>query len=716
TNVTGNVISHSVLGLANVTTTIANNVIVANHTAGVGGALGISTGAGKTFSTNDTASLTISITGNNVSQTDANGILARAVEAKPTMNITVKNNTVAAPLSGVRPGIRVDSGDSASNSTVCLDMQSNTSAGSGGTNGLGLRRQTTNTNVYGVEGMAATSSPGVESYVNGLNPAGNGTLLISGTTGFSNCSAAPDQALSGNAPLAADSSPKTQQTLSGAASEQMRAVVDEDPVRPPDREMILNPAPEGSTSSLKFSAPFIAPLVTPAAPEADHASVETLTGATVEAAAQIEAARVEAAQTETAQIETARTETAQVETAQTATARARVWSDMPAGSESAAAEVRRDNGANAAEDVSAQGGATFVNASYVRGGSKRAETPAGDAVAANAAARPSADTGEVRPSADADDNGAAVYAHMANALLAVAFFSGEIVTVSGKNNNGFTLPVGRTVTVTFQATLNNPPNFASFSATQKVSAQGTLSGAFTGNPLLTDDTSVGGANDPTQTAVDYFNSTSTITGASPSNSTNTGQPVTFTASVAFSGAGSPAPAGGTLPGGTATFKDNGSDIAGCVGVTVTSGAAQCTTSALATGVHNNITVAYNGDGNFDPSTSAAFTQTVTQSGTTVTVTSSLNPSLVTQNVTFTATVASTGGNAGPPTGTVTFKDGASTISCTGGSQTLSGGVATCQIATLTAGNHSITAVYGGDSNFTGNTGTLTGNPQVVDKS
>ena len=35
--------------------------------------------------------------------------------------------------------------------------------------------------------MAATATPGVETYVNGLNPAGNGTLLISATSGFSNC-------------------------------------------------------------------------------------------------------------------------------------------------------------------------------------------------------------------------------------------------------------------------------------------------------------------------------------------------------------------------------------------------------------------------------------------------------------------------------------------------------------------------------------------------
>jgi hypothetical protein len=36
--------------------------------------------------------------------------------------------------------------------------------------------------------MAATSSLGVASYVDGLNPAGGGTLLISATSGFTNCS------------------------------------------------------------------------------------------------------------------------------------------------------------------------------------------------------------------------------------------------------------------------------------------------------------------------------------------------------------------------------------------------------------------------------------------------------------------------------------------------------------------------------------------------
>jgi hypothetical protein len=88
----------------------------------------------------------------------------------------------------------VDAGNANSvDDAVCLDISGNTSAGSGGSQGIGLRKQGTvaTTNDFGIEGMAATASPGVESYVDGLNPAGGGTLLISATSGFSNCNTAP---------------------------------------------------------------------------------------------------------------------------------------------------------------------------------------------------------------------------------------------------------------------------------------------------------------------------------------------------------------------------------------------------------------------------------------------------------------------------------------------------------------------------------------------
>lgn len=82
--------------------------------------------------------------------------------------------------------------------------------------------------------------------------------------------------------------------------------------------------------------------------------------------------------------------------------------------------------------------------------------------------------------------------------------------------------------------------------------------------------------------------------------------------------------------------------------------------------------------------------------TTTTVTSIPNPADQGATVTFTATVTPTGVN--PPTGTVTFYDGATDL----GSGTL-GTVGSAQEATfatsiLTVGSHSITAIYGGDAN------------------
>jgi hypothetical protein len=70
-------------------------------------------------------------------------------------------------------------------------------------------------------------------------------------------------------------------------------------------------------------------------------------------------------------------------------------------------------------------------------------------------------------------------------------------------------------------------------------------------------------------------------------------------------------------------------------------------------------------------------------------------------INLTATVAEVGGTR-VPTGTVTFKDGATTL----GSMTLNGtGVAVYTTRTLTTGSHSMTAVYSGDSANSGSTST-----------
>lgn len=290
--------------------------------------------------------------------------------------------------------------------------------------------------------------------------------------------------------------------------------------------------------------------------------------------------------------------------------------------------------------------------------------------------------------------------------------------------SGFQLPNSKTITIKFSVTLNNPPNLSGVPpATPQISNQGTLSGVFAGNPIVTDNPATGAANDATVTLVDLFNTTTTLSPAS--GNLNSGQSITFTALVAFDGATAPAPAGGTAPSGTVDFFDNGSvtPISGCAAVALTgpvgTRTAQCTTS-FSTGSHS-VTSHYNGDGNFDPSTSSASVQAVGQSGTTTVVTSSQNPANVGQNVTYTGTVTSTTTFAGPPTGTVTFSDNGTPITCTNGGtsvQTLSSGVATCQTsyANTTGSPHTITGVYSGDGNFTGSNNTGSPLIQIVSSS
>ncbi len=187
---TGTTIGVGANGNTTLTAITNGNVITSFHPSN--GGTGISGGTGVTFGVTDTPSMNWTINNNVISNTDGNGILAVARGATGSLTAKIQNNTVSAPLGGVRPGIRVDAGNTTAGTDddVCLNISGNSSAGSGGTQGIGLRKQGTSNTVhaFGVNGMAATATPGIEAYVNGLNPAGGGTLLISATTNFTNCS------------------------------------------------------------------------------------------------------------------------------------------------------------------------------------------------------------------------------------------------------------------------------------------------------------------------------------------------------------------------------------------------------------------------------------------------------------------------------------------------------------------------------------------------
>jgi sugar lactone lactonase YvrE len=246
---------------------------------------------------------------------------------------------------------------------------------------------------------------------------------------------------------------------------------------------------------------------------------------------------------------------------------------------------------------------------------------------------------------------------------------------------------------------------ANSSCTYSIEFSPTTSGAISGGLTLTDNTmNVAGSQQQVGLSGKGISPATTTTVTSSVNPSVFGQQVTFTATVApVSGSGTPS--------GTVTFLDGGTAIG--TGNLNGSGIATFSTTTLAVGNHT-ITTSYPGDGTFTGS-SGSLTgnpQVVNRAATTTAVTSTLNPSVFGQQVTFTATLTATAPGAGTPSGTVTFLDGGTAI----GTGNLNGsGIATFSTTTLAAGNHTITTSYLGDGNFSGSTGSLTGNPQVVNR-
>lgn len=189
------------------------------------------------------------------------------------------------------------------------------------------------------------------------------------------------------------------------------------------------------------------------------------------------------------------------------------------------------------------------------------------------------------------------------------------------------------------------------------------------------------------------NITPTTTTIAPSvNPSVFGQQVSFTATV------TPSDSSPNIPTGTVTFSD---DTLVLGTVTLSSGTAIFTTSGLGMGAHS-VTASYAGDSNFSASTSSAVNQVVNQAATSTALAASPNPANAGQSVTLTVTVTPVAPGGGIPTGTVTFLNGATTLSVTVLTPASTAAVST---SSLTTGTHSVTASYGGDTNFTGSTST-----------
>ena len=191
----------------------------------------------------------------------------------------------------------------------------------------------------------------------------------------------------------------------------------------------------------------------------------------------------------------------------------------------------------------------------------------------------------------------------------------------------------------------------------------------------------------------------TITLTSSLNPSGYGQAVTLTAIVTPD-----SPGAGILTGrvgfreGLTTLGVAYIDASGRATVTFPGTDAYGTPLAALSPGNHTFTAYYWGDPIFGECTSAPLTQTVkpvSTVSTTTTLTSSVNPSAYGQAVTFTAAVTPNSPGGGTPTGTVTFKDGATVLAT--GTLNASGRSRPTAPRRWRVGSHSITAVYSGDT-------------------
>ncbi|CAN5762559.1 hypothetical protein BH24GEM1_BH24GEM1_12800 [soil metagenome] len=183
------------------------------------------------------------------------------------------------------------------------------------------------------------------------------------------------------------------------------------------------------------------------------------------------------------------------------------------------------------------------------------------------------------------------------------------------------------------------------------------------------------------------------------NPSRTGQSVTFTATVTNNS--------NPVTSGQVAFKKGGTDCSDAAQVQAPqtpNGSGQVTYSAAFAASQSPVTIHACFGGSTTPTlqpSEAALVQTINKASTTTSVGSSQNPSVFSQTVTFTVTVAVVSPGVGTPAGNVTLKDGTCAAgTAIGGPTALNGsGQATFNVSTLSAGSHDVTGCYAGNGDF-----------------
>ena len=200
--------------------------------------------------------------------------------------------------------------------------------------------------------------------------------------------------------------------------------------------------------------------------------------------------------------------------------------------------------------------------------------------------------------------------------------------------------------------------------------------------------------------------TATLALSTPLTTTPVNGSVTFTATFTAS---SETP---TAPSGSISFAINGSPSTDCPDKPIFTPPYTCTTSSLSVSKGGMVTASYTGDTDF-VAAAVSKTITVTPLAAKVILSPLGSTPTVNQSVTFNAGVTASSTSPTAPTGSVAFTVNGKATGCAG---TLnSSGQASCTTTALVAPSDTVTATYGGDSNFTtiaDTTGTSTQMPTV----
>ncbi len=266
------------------------------------------------------------------------------------------------------------------------------------------------------------------------------------------------------------------------------------------------------------------------------------------------------------------------------------------------------------------------------------------------------------------------------------------VIVTDTAPSGVGIPTG-SVTVTLPVNGSNYTGTLAAAGTSSSAATvvvpATIVGTLTLSVNCTSSTSYA-CNNPYTTNVTVAKATPSLSINYSPNPPVSGQSITLNATV--TGVGT-AP----TPTGNVQFFDNNTTLnSGALnsGSTTTVGTVPTTST-------HSITATYQGDANYNPVSTTAGSTTSGAIATSLSLSASATTVVAGQNITFTAilTPASTG--SANPTGSVQFFDNGTTLL---GTSSLSSNVATLIIATLSPSvNHVVTAVYTGDTLYTGST-------------